>query len=95
MTVRTLEAADAQPDALAAISSRFVLALAGPRPPTHDEAEKIFKLAGKEVKVKEKVRVESADPSLMAAMAKLAALDHTVGMAMKCLDIVMGGDEVA
>jgi hypothetical protein len=28
--------------------------------------------------VKEKVRVESQDPSLISAMAKLAALEHTV-----------------
>jgi len=47
---------------------------------------------GTNVRVKEKVRVESGDPSLMAVMAKLAALDHTIGMARKGLSVVMGVD---
>lgn len=58
----------------------------------HDEADRTFVYAGREVRVREKVRVESADPSLMAAMAKLAALEHTIGMARKSLGIVMGDD---
>lgn len=54
--------------------------------------DEIFHYQGQNVRVKEKVRVESADPSLMSVMAKLAALDHTVGMARKCLSVVMGED---
>jgi hypothetical protein len=50
----------------------------------------VFEYRGKEVKVREKVRIESADPSLLSAMAKLAALGHNVGMSRKCLSIVMG-----
>lgn len=48
---------------------------------------------GQEVKVREKVRVESQDPSLMAVMAKLSALEHGVAVSRKALDIVMGKDE--
>ncbi|KAL4906698.1 hypothetical protein BDW74DRAFT_167256 [Aspergillus multicolor] len=40
--------------------------LFGTRGPTHDEAGDVFSWKGDEVKVREKVRVESQDPSLMA-----------------------------
>jgi hypothetical protein len=40
--------------------------------------------------VKEKVRVESQDPSLISAMAKLAALEHTVELGRRALHVVMG-----
>jgi hypothetical protein len=43
-----------------------------------------------EVRVKDKIRVESMDPNLMAVMAKLAALEHTIDCARRCLDIAMG-----
>jgi G3E family GTPase len=46
-------------------------------------------IEGRAVRVKEKVRVESADPSLMAAMAKIGALEHAVGMARWALSVVM------
>ena len=85
-TIRTLEPADAAPD----IRSMFALAIGVHRRLEHDESEQVFTYRGNEVKVREKIRVESADPSLMAAMAKLAALEHSVGMARKCLSIVMG-----
>jgi hypothetical protein len=85
-SIRALEPADAAPD----IRSMFALAIGVHRRLEHDEAEQVFTYRGSEVKVREKIRVESADPSLMAAMAKLAALEHTVGMARKCLSIVMG-----
>ena len=84
-SIRTIEPADAAPD----IRSMFALAIGVQRRLEHDEAEQVFNYRGTEVKVREKIRVESADPSLMAAMAKLAALEHTVGMARKCLSIVM------
>ena len=58
--------------------------------PVHDESEEIFVYKGQDVKVKEKVRVESQDPSLMAVMAKLSALEHVVGWARGSLSIVMG-----
>ena len=53
----------------------------------------MFVYRGQDVKVREKVRVESQDPSLMAVMAKLSALEHSVGVARRSLSIVMGLDE--
>ena len=41
------------------------------------------------MRVREKVVVESQDPSLMAAMAKLAALEHHVAAAQRSLATVM------
>ncbi len=70
----------------------FALAIGVQRRLEHDEVEQVFEYRGKEVRVREKIRVESADPSLLSAMAKLAALEHNVGMARKCLSIVMGED---
>ncbi len=83
--VRTLEPADAVPD----IRSRFALAIGAQRRLEHDEADIEFTYLGQQVRVKEKVRIETAEPSLMAAMATLAALDHTINMARKCLSLVM------
>ncbi|KAK2074970.1 hypothetical protein P8C59_009136 [Phyllachora maydis] len=45
-----------------------------------------------DVYVREKVRVESADPSLLVLAAKLAALGHTLGLARRNLAAVMGED---
>ncbi|MCJ1443541.1 MAG: hypothetical protein MMC23_004039 [Stictis urceolatum] len=61
--------------------------------PEHDEMERVFGFRGAEVKVREKVRVESQDPSLMAVMAKLSALEHGVGVARRSLGAVMGEGE--
>lgn len=88
LVIRTLEPADAVPD----IRSRFATAFLQPRRAQHDESDQRFKYKDDEVKVKEKVRVESADPNLMVAMAKLAALEHAVGMARCCLAVVMEED---
>ena len=43
-----------------------------------------------EVFVREKVRVESADPSLMSISAKLMALGHTLALARRNLAAVLG-----
>ncbi|PVI06548.1 hypothetical protein DM02DRAFT_514400 [Periconia macrospinosa] len=72
---------------------RLAVALGGARPPTHDEAERTFTYRGQEVRVKEKVRVESQDPALLSAMAKLNALEHSVMLSRKALHIVMGREE--
>lgn len=48
---------------------------------------------GQEVRVREKVRVESQDPSLMAVMAKLSAVGHGVGVCRRALGVVMGEGE--
>lgn len=53
----------------------------------------MFLFKGQEVRVREKVRVESQDPSLLAIMAKLSALEHGVGVARRSLAIVMEVDE--
>ena len=68
-------------------------ALGAARPQTHDEAEEVFMYKGQEVKVKEKIRVESQDPSLMAAIAKLTALERSLAHARSALDVVMGKDD--
>lgn len=46
-----------------------------------------------EVLVREKVRVESADPSLMSVAAKLSALEHEVRRWRFNLGVVMGEDD--
>ncbi|CAL5872718.1 uncharacterized protein PFLUO_LOCUS6985 [Penicillium psychrofluorescens] len=65
----------------------------GARQPAHDEAGDVFMWHGEEVHVKEKVRVESQDPSLMAMMAKLTALEHEVMRWVAALRVLMGNDE--
>lgn len=67
--------------------------LFGPRLPSHDEQNDVFVWQGEEVKVKEKIRVETQDPSLIAVMAKLSALEHEVLKCRASLKIVMGDDE--
>ncbi|RVD90104.1 uncharacterized protein DFL_001080 [Arthrobotrys flagrans] len=44
---------------------------------------------GAEVRVKERIRVESQDPSLMSVVAKLGALEHNLAMGRTSLEIVM------
>ncbi|KAJ6057465.1 hypothetical protein N7460_000739 [Penicillium canescens] len=65
----------------------------GSRAPTHDEAGVSFQWQGEEVRVKEKVRVESQDPSLMAVMAKLSALEHEVMRCVGALRVLMGNED--
>lgn len=93
LQVRTLEPSkDQSPESFTGLGlrDRLASALGGTRTPTHDEGNEVFLYRGQEVKVKEKIRVESQDPSLMAAMAKLSALDHTVALARRALEVVMG-----
>ncbi|KAK6382709.1 hypothetical protein LTS17_003378 [Exophiala oligosperma] len=64
----------------------------GPRPPNHDEMGEMFDWRGKqEVIVREKVRVESGDPSLMSVAAKLSALEHEVARWRMNLRIILTG----
>jgi len=63
----------------------------GPRLPNHDETGEVFEWRGKQdVTVREKVRVESGDPSLMSVAAKLSALEHEVARWRFNLKILMG-----
>jgi hypothetical protein len=62
--------------------------------PTHDEMGEVFLWRGREeVHVREKVRVESADPSLMSVAAKLSALEHEVRRWSFNLGVVMGEED--
>ncbi|WPG98260.1 Hypothetical protein R9X50_00104800 [Acrodontium crateriforme] len=72
------------------LRERLATALGGPRPAFHDEAHEVFMYKGQEVRVRDKVRVESQDPSLMAAMAKLGALERSIALSRRALDTVMG-----
>lgn len=53
----------------------------------------MFMWKGEEVRVREKVRVESQDPSLMAVMAKLSALEHEVLRWIGALKVLMGNED--
>ncbi|KAK4964165.1 hypothetical protein LTR66_012445 [Elasticomyces elasticus] len=75
------------------LRDRLAVALGGTRTPLHDEANDVFAWRGQDVRVREKVRVESQDPSLMAAMAKLRALGHSVARWRRALDVVLGKEE--
>lgn len=75
------------------LRDRLAMAIGAAKKPDHDEADEEFEYRGQKVKVKEKVRVESQDPSLLAIMAKLGALEHTVALSRKALDIVLGKDD--
>ncbi|MCJ1308300.1 37S ribosomal protein S22 [Agyrium rufum] len=77
---------------ISTFSLRHRLGLA-PRPPEHDESDRTFSFKGRQVRVKEKVKVESQDPSLMAVMAKVSALEHVVAWARTSLAVVMGQNE--
>jgi hypothetical protein len=95
LEIRTLEiqAAGEESHSGFSIRDRLYGALGGTRHPIHDEENRTFTYKGQEVRVKEKIRVESQDPALISAMAKLNALEHTVMLSRKALNIVMGRDE--
>jgi Rogdi leucine zipper containing protein len=97
LEVRTLEALP--PGGVEHASSAFSFrdrigfALGTSKPPNHDEVDDIFSWRGQDVKVREKVRVESSDPKLMAALAKLNSLERSVALARRGLDTLMGRDD--
>ncbi|KAH9866474.1 hypothetical protein IAQ61_008479 [Plenodomus lingam] len=96
LEIRTLEPYQAGgQSSLSGFSLRDSLAsaLGGARAPAHDEADRIFKFNGHDVRVKEKIRVESQDPALISASAKLNALEHSLMLSRKALHIVMGRDD--
>ena len=94
--VRSLEPVDGppHPDSLTGfgIRDRLAAALGANRAPIHEELDDVFVHQGREVRVREKVRVESQDPTLLTAMAKLSALEHSVAMSRKALETVIGDD---
>ena len=94
MHVRTLEPTSTPPHAESitglGIRDRLAYALGAAKVPVHEELDDVFTFRGQEVRVKEKLRVESQDPRLLAAMAKLSGLEHSVAMSRRALDTVMG-----
>lgn len=72
---------------------RLSSALGNNPKPLHDEADKVYKYKGQPVRVKEKIRVETQDPALISASAKLNALEHSLMLSRKALGIVMDSDE--
>lgn len=104
LTVRTLEPAPSANSpgtpiadssfSLSGFSLRSRLLGLGSKPPTHDEMGETFPWRQNgAVHVREKVRVESGDPSLMSVAAKLSALQHEVARWTLNLSIVMDNDE--
>lgn len=75
------------------LREKLVNALGVGRPAFHDEAHEIFTYKGQDVRVRDKVRVESQDPCLMSAMAKLGALERSVAISRRALDVVMGKED--
>jgi len=53
------------------------------------DPQEVFTYKGSRVRVQELVRVESQDPSLMAAWAKLGGLEHVLRTTIKSLRLVM------
>ncbi|KAK6522042.1 hypothetical protein TWF281_002611 [Arthrobotrys megalospora] len=51
--------------------------------------EETYTYKGVEVRVKERIKVESQDPSLMSVVSKLGALEHNLAMGRTSLEIVM------
>ena len=77
---------------LSGLNLRTRLLGLGPRPPNHDEMGEIFEWRGRQdVVVREKVRVESGDPSLMSIAAKISALEHEVARWRMNLRIILTG----
>jgi len=95
LEIRTLEPANQSADYYSPFNlrDRLAVAMGASRPQAHDEIDAVFTFKGQEVKVREKVRVESQDPNLMAAMAKMNALERSVALGRKALDMVMGKDD--
>lgn len=76
---------------LSGLSLRNRLLGLGPRLPNHDETGEVFEWRGKhDVIVREKTRVETGDPSLISAAAKLSALEHEVARWRFNLKVLMG-----
>ncbi|KAF4638006.1 hypothetical protein G7Y89_g90 [Cudoniella acicularis] len=68
LTIRVLESTAVPPSTF----NKFALAIGAQRRLEHDEMDEVFTYGGEEVRVREKVRVESsADPTLLVLGAKL------------------------
>ncbi|EPS36820.1 hypothetical protein H072_9627 [Dactylellina haptotyla CBS 200.50] len=56
---------------------------------TGNGENEVYTYRGAEVRVKERIKVESQDPSLMSVTAKLGALEHNLAMGKTSLEIIM------
>ncbi|EFE42010.1 hypothetical protein TRV_03285 [Trichophyton verrucosum HKI 0517] len=97
--LRTLESTSAESTPATSFAPHLSLGgfslrdqLFGVKQPTHDETGDVFQWRGEEVRVQEKVRVESQDPSLLSAMAKISALEHEVARWRAALSTLMGDE---
>lgn len=54
------------------------------------EGAEVFVYRGASVRVRERIKVESQDPNLMAVWAKLGGLEHALVGAIKSLEMVAG-----
>lgn len=97
LQIRTLEPTSTPPhaDSLTGLGlrDRLAVALGAAKTHVHEELGETFEYKGEQVRVKEMLRVESQDPSLLAALAKLSALEHSVAMSRRALHTVMGQDD--
>jgi hypothetical protein len=90
LTLRVLEPTAIPPSTF----SKFATAIGAQRRLEHDEMDEVFVYRGEEVRVKEKVRVESGgDPVLLVLGVKLGSLVKGVEGCMGGLRAVMGVDE--
>lgn len=79
-------------DSTGGFGQRFAVAVGlrgGPRG-NGDAQDEVYAYRGMNVRVRERVRVESQDPNLMAVWAKLGGLEHALGLAIKSLGMVSG-----
>ncbi|KAH8686028.1 RAVE subunit 2/Rogdi [Tricladium varicosporioides] len=87
LTIRVLEPTAVPPSTF----NKFALAIGAQRRLEHDEMDDVFMYKGEEVRVREKVRVESsADPTLLVLGAKLGALERAVQAGRVGLGVVLG-----
>ncbi|KAK3952671.1 RAVE subunit 2/Rogdi [Pseudoneurospora amorphoporcata] len=68
--------------------------VAGRKPQQQQQQQQGQQQAQVDVYVREKVRVETADPSLLSLAAKLNALGHALGLTRRNLAAVMGEEEL-
>ncbi|CZR58884.1 uncharacterized protein PAC_08776 [Phialocephala subalpina] len=90
LTIRVLEPTSKEPNTFA----KFATLTGMSRRLEHDEMDQVFTYRGEEVRVREKVRVESsADPSLLSVGAKLGQIERVVESCRGGLGVVMGKGE--
>lgn len=90
LTIRVLEPTSQAPNTF----ERFAALTGMTRRLEHDEMDAVFMYRGEEVRVREKVRVESsADPSLLSVGAKLGQIERVVESCRGSLRVVMGKPE--